>query len=296
MTYFAVADSDVRSLVSEAEHLLTAGNHKDHWLAMLDTAFDHDRRAFSWSKPSARLYRMGRLEALASFSPLLCHLSTHNSSELEKDLIGLIHHASGRPMLSFLRSEHSAHDLAQRLQSLLEIHTTDGQAFVLRLADTRVAPAIAVAFLFEHWVHLTRDIDRWIIVNRRGQLESLKLHGHLQPTTAVGATITLSDPELDELIKFGEADALTQSLFEGFPELLPKLHRAGFHETLSDVCVFARRHRITAFPELVSLGVATVATSGKILIHPGLAPWLEARTWARGQFEDGLTEFMKTAE
>lgn len=296
MAYFAVADSDVRSLVSEAAHFLTAGNHKDYWFAMLDTAFDHDGRAFSWSKPSARLYRMGRLEALASFSPLLCHLSTHNSSELEKELIGLIHHASGRPMLSFLRSELSAHDLAQRLQSLLEIHTTDGQAFVLRLADTRVAPAIGVAFSSEHWAHLTRDIDCWVIVNRRGQLESLELHGHLQPTTAAGETITLSDPELDELIKFGEADALTQSLFEGFPELLPKLHRAAFHQTIIDVCMFARRHRITAFPELVSLGVAAVATNGKVLINPALVPWLEARAWESGQFEDGLAEFMETAE
>lgn len=40
----------------------------------------------------------------------------------------------------------------------------------------------------------------------------------------------------------------------------------------------------------------SVTNKSKVHVHPGLAPWLEARAWARGQFEDGLTEFMETAE
>ena len=40
----------------------------------------------------------------------------------------------------------------------------------------------------------------------------------------------------------------------------------------------------------------SVTNNGKVLVHPGLAPGLEARAWESGQFEAGLTEFMETAE
>ena len=296
MTYFAVENSDVRSLVSAAAQFLAIGGFQDCWIAMLDTAFDHDRLPYGWGPGSAPLYQVGRLEALTSFSPILCQLPTHNKSRLEEELTSLIRHASGRPMLSFLRSNLGAQALAQRLQSLLEIHTTDKQSFLLRLADTRVSPAIARAFYPEHWALLTRDIDCWIILNRLAQLESLDLPAAVDPTSAALEAIVLSDPELDTLLRLGEPDALTQSLYEGFPELLPTRQRADFYQSMLDVCTFARQHGIAAFPELVSLAVAAVTTNGKVLINPGLAAWLEARAWPSGQFEDGLTEFMETAE
>ena len=296
MTYFAVENSDVRSLVSEAAQFLATGGFQDCWIAMLDTAFDHDRLPYGWGPGSAPLYQVGRLEALTSFSPMLWQLPTHNKSRLEEELTSLIRHASGRPMLSFLRSNLGAQALAQRLQSLLEIHSTDQQSFLLRLADTRVSPAIARAFCPEHWALLTRDIDCWVIVNRLAQLESLDLPAAVDPPSAVPEAIVLSDPELDTLLRLGEPDALTQSLYEGFPELLPTRQRADFYLSMLDVCTFARQHGIAAFPELVSLAVAAVTTNGKVLMNPGLAAWLEARAWPSGHFEDGLTEFMEMAE
>ena len=296
MAYFAVDESDVQSLVDEAIGHLSASEGKANWLGLVDAAFDHDGRPLRWGGTSTRLYRHGRLEALNALSPLLCQLSANDSITLKQELTTLIRHASGRPMLSFLQSQQSARELAQRLQNVLEVQTSDGQAVVLRLADTRALPAMALAFQPKHWERVTREIDCWMLVNRRAKLESLRLPAKAAAEAPDDEPIVLSDAELSQLLSLGEPDALTQSLFENFPELLPKRHRADFYQLMLEVCEFGSRHRVTAFPELMSLAVATASTDGKLLGQSGLAAWLDARAWPQGQFEDGLANFMETAE
>ena len=296
MAYFAVDESDVLSLVDEAVSHLSTGEGEANWLALVDTAFDHEGRPLHWSGTSTRLYRRGRLEALNAFSPLLCQLSVNNSIALKQELATLIRHASGRPMLSFLRSHQNARELAQRLQDVLEVQTSDGQAFVLRLADTRALPAMAAAFQPKHWARVTREIDRWMLVNRRAKLENLPLPDKVAAADSDDRPIVLSDAELNQLLRLGEPDALTQSLFENFPELLPKRHHSDFYQLMLEVCEFGSRHRVTAFPELMSLAVAAASTDGELLGQPGLAAWLDARAWSQGHFEDGLANFMETAE
>ena len=296
MAYFAVDESDVQSLVDEAVSCLSTGEGAANWLALVDTAFDHEGSPLRWSGTSTRLYRRGRLEALNAFSPLLCQLSVNNSIALRQELTTLIRHASGRPMLSFLRSRLNAQELTQRLQDVLDVQTSDRQVFALRLADTRALPALALALQPKHWARITREIDCWMLVNRRAKLESLRLPDKAAEEDSDGEPVVLSDAELDQLLSFGEPDALTQSLFDNFPELLPKRHRADFYQLMLEVCEFGRRHRVTAFPELMSLAVATASTDGKLLGQSGLAAWLDARAWPQGQFEDGLANFMETAE
>jgi hypothetical protein len=133
-------------------------------------------------------------------------------------------------------------------------------------------------------------------VNRRGSLEDLALSAWGADDLPSDEPIDLSDAELGSLLTEGQPDALVQSLFENFPDLLPIQGRAAFHELMVDVCDFGSAHGVAAFPELVAMAVATASTEGKLLNHPELAAWLDARAWQEGRFEDGLVEFMETSE
>jgi Domain of unknown function (DUF4123) len=160
MTYFACDDSDVLLLVDELTDQLTREVDKTTWMALVDTAFDHERRQLIWRGESVRLYQAGRLEALSAVSPRLCELSINDDVVLKRELISIFRHASGRPMLSFLKSSLNATDLALRFQDVLEVETSDRQPFLLRLADTRALPAVASALTTDHWARVTRQLDR----------------------------------------------------------------------------------------------------------------------------------------
>ena len=293
MPYFACDECNVSSLVEEVIEQVATPKKRVNWLALLDTAFDVEGTPLRSIAPSVRLYKQGKLEALRGVSPALYQLPLDDDAFLKKALTALLRHASGRPMLSFISSRLNAEQLARQFQDVLEVRTSDQQAFVLRLADTRALPAIGLAFDAQHWARITRHIECWMIVSRRAMLEPLRLADRVASDEPDGEPIVLSDVELDRLLALGQPDALVQSLYENFPDLLPGKHRADFHQLMADVCQFGLRHRISAFPELMALAVAVAATSSQLLHHPGLCHWLDARAWSEGQFEDGLAQFME---
>jgi Domain of unknown function (DUF4123) len=296
MSYFACDDCDALPLVDELTYKLTRGVGGKHWMALVDMAFDHGRLQLAWRGESALLYQAGRLGAMSAVSPRLCRLSINDHLALERELIALVRHASGRPMLSFLKSSLNATELAMRFQDVLEVKTSDRQPFVLRLADTRALPAMASTFTSEHWALVARQLDCWAIVNRHGALEDLTLAARVDDGPQSKESISLSDAELAGLLTKGQPDALIQALFENFPDLLPIQGRARVHDLMARVCAFGAAHGVTSFPELAAMAVAAASTEGKLLDHPRLPDWLDAGAWQQGQFEEGLVEFMETAE
>ena len=103
--------------------------------------------------------------------------------------------------------------------------------------------------------------------------------------TSSKANIAISEP--GELPKF---------LVDNFADALPGKERATIGPSMVEVSESGARLRVTTFPELMSLAVATTNANGKVLHHPRLDAGLEARAWPKGRFEDGLVEFMETAE
>jgi hypothetical protein len=293
MTYFACNSADSRRLVDKLVAVFTQDSPASHWIALVDKAFDHQSSALRWHGETTSLYQTGRLANLEHASPTLYALPTSDTHTLHQELLRLVRHASGRPMLSFLKSSLTAQQLASKFQGVLELQTTDGQVFALRLADTRSLPAVAESFSAENWSRVTQGIDRWVIVNRAADPEDLALPQTEDVSEHSVDLIVLLDDELDQLVALNQPDALAQALFDNFPDLMPKKEHAAFYQTMAQVCDMGAKHQIEAFPDLMSLAVATVSTEGQILQNPKLGPWLDAKAWAQGQFASELVQFME---
>lgn len=296
-TYFACDTPQMRALCQQIETALAkTTDGAGAWFALVDTAFDHDGPPLTWPSAHARIYAHDRLAALAEVSPLLCELRTAHAPTLQREVLRLVSHTAGRPMLGFVQSRLPADDLARALADVAAVSTADGQPFLLRWADTRVAEYLPQALTAAHWARVTRAVQQWWIVDRRGELVLLALADPAQPIADADKPIQLTDDELSHLIAAGEPDALTQVLSEHFSDLLPKEGRAELHRTLQRLCALARRCGVERFARLQSLAVAVLGTRGALLDDPKFEPWLQLHAHDEHGFEDALAPWVESAE
>ena len=296
MTYFTVSRYDIPQL---QEHLLanmsSSGRTDGHWLALFDRAFDDGRKAMNWSAPQWPIYHQGKLADFETIAPTLLQLATDNSETLQQQLLRLLRHCQGRPMLSFLFSRKDPATLRDAWQPLLEVATEDGLNFLLRFADTRTLPAIAEVLWKDVWPHLSDGIDQWLYPDREGNLRALDLPESKQSLReAPHSPIRITDKALDGLLRQGQPDALAQTLHEHFPDLLPTGDGAMTYKCLTDTCKLAETSGIEAFPELVALAVAILASEDNLLESPDFSAWLKEGAWAPGRFATALGDYLES--
>jgi hypothetical protein len=266
------------------------------WLALVDTAFDHGGSALKWRDTTWPLYHAGRLEALEKASPVLIPLTVQQPDALRGELLHLLSHSSGRPMLSFIRATEPAVALCQRWQDVLEVALDEGEPYLLRFADTRVSPAIAALKEQALWQRLHQTVQQWLIVNRQGEVQALPAPASApEPLANTQEPLVLSPSVCSDLMAAGQPDALIQALQERFAEYLPKRSRASAHTLMTQVCEMATAHGVEAFPDLLGLALATLASDGKLLHNERLHHWLHQRAWPPGQFDQALLDFMEPA-
>lgn len=288
MSYYAVDLSNPKSLRDALLTHVSNPDSSDHWFALIDSAFDYGNRYLSWfGENVSKVYYQGRLANLAEVSPLLIMLS-RDAIQLEHELMRLLLHCNGRPMLSFIRSPLSAEEIREQWQSVLEVETEDAQSFVLRFADTRVLPALSGTA--ELWQRVAGRIAEWQIIGRTGNLERIALP---EGSNTGAASIRIPDKTLEYLLKSGEADVLASVLDEHFPEILPTNQGARVYTRLVQVASFAEEHSLAGGTEIFALAVADFSAQNQLLEHPAFVPWLSQRSWQPGQLEDALGEFLE---
>lgn len=300
--YFAVdsfeADALLQSLTTLVEsNQLAPPKSEPLWFALVDGAFDHGLRTLSWRTEKVQIYDSGtNLAALMEVSPYFVALPAPDQTDFADQLRRLLQHCKGRPMLSFLSSESAAQTLRTQWQSCLMLPTAgDDEPYLLRLADTRVLPALASLPDKALWQALTHTIDQWWFIDRTGDLQALPVEATEKSiSTRRGGTLPLelSHKNLLHLLSYGQADSVVDAIAEQLPELLPERHRAQFHEHVARACALAERQQVEAFPDVMALAVASEITQGEILNDRRVLTLLTERKWADGQLSDALMDYL----
>lgn len=300
--YFAVDSYETGTLLQALTSLikstpLAPPESERNWFALVDGAFDHGLRKLSWRTEKFQIYDNGtNLAALIEVSPYFVALPDPDQTDFADQLRRLLQHCKGRPMLSFLSSESTAKTLRTQWQSCLMPPTAgDDEPYLLRLADTRVLPALASLPDKALWQALTYNIDQWWFIDRTGDLQALQVEATEKSiSTRRDGTLPLelSHKNLLHLLSYGQADSVVDAIAEQLPELLPERHRAQFHEHVARACALAERKQVEAFPDVMALAVASELTQGEILNDQRVLTLLAARKWADGQLSDALMDYL----
>ncbi|TCV81098.1 DUF4123 domain-containing protein [Sulfurirhabdus autotrophica] len=287
--YFA-NDFKTANVLIETLLIKIAERPSSQWMALVDMAFDYEGKQLRWLSESVKLYDCDEMGQFLEVSPVLLPLSSNNLAQLRKEISALYLHCKGRPMLSFIATPSTAHEVSEAWRHFLKVKTEDEQSFVLRFADTRVLPALAKSLRPKSWSGLTHRLDAWVVINRVGELEQLPFVSH---ESELLDKITLSAEELSSLIDQGQPDAIIDVLAEQMPDLLPVTNRAEFFQRIVEMCAFAKDFSVTAFPDYVALAILSCVTDGKALADPELKQMLEQGAWESGKLIIKLEVFVE---
>jgi len=271
--YIAMNKPQASDLLSKALTCMQVSSSNGNWFALLDKAFDFDRKTpLRWPHPSEAIYKGA--DGIDAVSPTLLVLSSRTSEALAQEIACLLRHCQGRPMLSFVQSSLDLADLAAAWQDIKWVYTEDGQRFLLRWADTRVLASLPDALQTHNWKRICRPLMAWLMPDRLGNLQTLTMRA-VMPDSA-GRTkhlvpFRLDDKELTLLLEAAQPDVLISMLFEQIPDVLPVgADKAKVHGWVQQACEFAALHGIEVTGDQLALAATACLTEGTVFSHPRL--------------------------
>lgn len=188
-------DSYPPDTLSQMRQVLDASASPARWYALLDTSFApslRDRLSPPCSEcPTVALYEgVYEGDGLMAISP--CLMSLPDDADRRAAVCAdLLQHTDGRPMLSLLGATGDADALASHLRRQMEASADDGEAFLVRLADTRCLPDWVEVLTSKQRRRFLAGIDAWWIFDRTGSLTALDVE-----TGEMGGSGT-ADPDLE---------------------------------------------------------------------------------------------------
>lgn len=285
---FAFAQSATH--IEDAARQLHAYMHaqkNDHWAALMDSSFDHGQSgAFAsiYRNVSTNCYAFPDLQGLAATSPRLFQLPAPETPELLTSLRSLLHHCSGRPMLSFVALKDDAQATAQHWHPLHWVFH-DEQKLLLRFADTRTLAALPALLTPLQWADWSSPVNAWGYIDRSGALTFLTLseqedagfHSHPQK-------MELSDAQLSAFIECSLPDAALQFLQESLPDIIPSdMDGYAFYDLATQSLGLAKQHSISSWGDQIALIAAACLSAGQLLQAPQLPSLLAKQAWKPGE-------------
>lgn len=275
--YFAIDSLPAAQIAADWAALCETDAPNLRRFALVDTAFAAGNAPLRRRLDIESLhpvYIQPPLDGLIEHSPALLPLPA-GRAEAHARVQRLAQACQGKPMLSFVASEHDAAAIINAWQPCLYPDCGDGERFLLRFADTRVIPALVGALTPAHWAQLGTPLVHWFAPDRSGALRELALEP--VPNPAQDAAFALSAHELAALIDAGQADAVIAFLHQHATDLLPQTQRAACHALVDRVCRCAATYSIEAFPDVITLATAALLTDGQLLDDPRLPAALNAQ-------------------
>lgn len=299
--YFAV-NTPSADLHAQALACVQTNPSGGRWFALLDKAFDHDRKStLRWPHQTEAIYK--GTDNIEAISPTLLALSPHSSEALAQDMTRLLRHCQGRPMLSFVQTTLEMSELASAWQDVKWVHTEDGQRFLLRLADTRVLSSLAQALQPHNWERICKPLQTWHVVDRFGDLQPLRMPlvspngaDALKPNESL-REFHISDKEFALLLDAAQPDVLINTLFEQIPEVLPTgSDQAKVHAWVRRACDLAAEHGLDATGDQLALAAAACMTEGQVQDDPALPGLLAGYQPGLSSLAEQLTELFPMEE
>lgn len=260
------------------------------WLALVDAAFDYGGRGIALPNARHVLYEYDGMADLRAASPYLIELTAQDEGRLAHEVATLLRHRKERPMLSFIGTSSLARAVNDNFRLFANALTEDEQEMLLRFADTRVLPGLSTTLRPAYWNGMTCLLSEWLAIDRGGGMLPLSLNAD---RAQLQGRFRLSPAEFATLVANGEPDAVLDVIAEDNPEALPHLDRATIYRNVVEACSFARRHEVTAFPDVVALAYLALLDEGKGLRDSKLSDMLLRAEWTSGHLIDRLVDFVK---
>lgn len=279
----------------ETSLLHSIQTHPDmSWYLWCDSAFD----AADDLQPPApysgfNMYDAAGLERIRPYAPWLMPFYSpgENTQTAIQRITPWIDHASGRPMLSFMASEHrAAADVAAHLRGFSWATAAKDERMLLRLADTRSVVTLANVLRPEQWGAITRPLAHWFIISREGLLEPLSVGSHLH-VEGLASPIQLDDAQINAIASAAEPDGYLHHIATELPEILPAdQHASSVYSEVVSAFELATRYAVNQLPDLLSLIKLSFATRGEALSDERLIFLLAGRDYKAGQLQQTLLQ------
>lgn len=294
--YFAVNKHVSPDLLPQVVSCIQGSPANTRWFALVDKAFDHDRRApLRWPHRIEPLYRGP--EGVTMLSPTLFEIRSDASDNLQREIARLVQHCQGRPMLSFVQTTLGLNELADAWQDVKWLHTEDQQRFLLRLADTRVLSSLPDCLQSHNWAHVCAPLMAWHVVNRAGHLQPLKMPEPVEGRIEPAKPFQIDDKELALLLDAAQPDVLINTLFEQVPDMLPTgQDLAKAHEWVRGACDIAYQHGLASMDDQLALAASACLTGGAVLKHSSLVDVLNQHQFGHAILADALAELVSEDE
>jgi hypothetical protein len=260
-----------------------------HWVALVDSAFDHD------AKGPAPCYRQGincyqghPLDDLAPVAPWLVPLRTDEDGLLF--LTELLTQCSGRPMLSVAASRIEAHALVKRWLLLHLVRTPDEQRMLLRLADTRILPVLPLILEPGQWAAFAGPLEHWFYVNRAGVAAACKLPPpNLEPARP---SLFLTQTQIDATCNAAEADAMLDFMADHQSEIFPWSEApATIYERAAELAALTQKCHVEEWGDKLALITADFLRRGEIRGNPQLEVLLRSKDWEPHRLDEALMKW-----
>jgi hypothetical protein len=292
--YFAVDDFQIAPLQAQIINTMQAGPAHARWYALVDRAFDHERLSpLRWPHASEPVYRKAGMDAV---SPALLSLNVPTSDAVRVDLVRLLNHCNGRPMLSFVRTELDMASLADAWQAITRVQTQDEQTLLLRFADARVHSTLPSSLGRQNWQRLCRPLLAWYTIDRAAQWQALPVPEPLddgQDSSELATTqapFCIDDAEFARMLDAAQPDVLIDAMAQRLPDVLPERNKARCHALVARACELARAHHLEGLDDQLALAVLACLSDGELLSHPALPDLLAAYQPGAGAGADKLSD------
>lgn len=261
-----------------------------NWLALIDGAFDYGQKGVSLDNEQHALYDYDGMSDLLAATPVLIKLTSGNADRLRFELATLVRHRKERPMLSFIGTGSSISAVIENFRRFVNVVTDDNQEFLLRFADTRVLPGLSQALRPIVWNAMTCVLTDWIVIDRDGKSRTMQLNSSREP---LAGEFRLSAVEFAALVANSEPDAIIDVISESNPEALSEGRRSAIYDKVVASCVFAQKHKVGSFSDLVALAYLALLNDGRGLRNPKLSEMLVRMEWNNGSLINDLINFVE---
>lgn len=206
-------------VLGTAEALLASVAHPDapYLMALIDHSLKPDLDLLKrWPGPLPAIFNLtGHLSSDDTIAPLLLALPPR-AQERPAVVAYLLRQCNGSPMFSLLSSKLPPDLLAEHLSTLTRVLLPpDGEAYVLRFADTRIAPALHRHLDHDQHEQIFGPFAQWGYLNREGKPATLPCGGRvgLPPE----GPIKLTQTQFDALLRESRPDNFLPLLRENSP-------------------------------------------------------------------------------
>jgi hypothetical protein len=262
------------------------GNPELTWGALIDTAFDYGQDKTRLDFDSViDCYEFPELQGLNAVAPRL--IALFPGYDLRAQVVRLIRHCQGRPMLSFVGTTDSLKAVSASWRATHMVSVVDEQEMLLRFADTRILSYLPQVLTSPQWRAVCGAVSNWIYFNRFGNLVACDI-----PDLITGPEkVALTKEQLEKFLDASHPDALMALIGESMCDIVP-IDRpvSERYRMILDSYELAKKYVVKENSDVLALAVAAYLTKGKSNADQRLESLLQQRAWPVGSLGNAIVD------